>query len=76
MTVAEVIEALQEFDPKTRVLVNGYEGGYDDIAISEVIPVVLNVHREWYYGKHDEVRMVTQAIGGKKQIDAVILKRI
>lgn len=31
MTVDELIKALMTFPPETRVVVRGYEGGYDDI---------------------------------------------
>jgi hypothetical protein len=76
MTIAELIEALQEFNPNTRVLVRGYEGGYDDVAVSEIVPVILNVHREWYYGKHDDPNVVTGEVKEKDKIDAIILKGI
>ena len=55
MTVKELIEKLQQLDPELHVFVDGYEGGYDDIAISEIKDIELNVHEEWYYGKHDNV---------------------
>jgi hypothetical protein len=53
MTVKELIEKLQQLDPELHVFVDGYEGGYDDVAISEIKDIELNVHEEWYYGKHD-----------------------
>ena len=55
MTVKELIEQLQQLDPELHVFVDGYEGGYDDVAVSEVKEIALNVHSEWYYGKHDNV---------------------
>jgi hypothetical protein len=55
MTVKELIEQLQKLDPELHVFVDGYEGGYDDVAVSEVKEIALNVHSEWYYGKHDNV---------------------
>jgi len=77
MTVAELIETLREFNPETRVVVDGYEGGYADVAVSETTPILLNVHHEWYYGEHDIPGLVTgRAAEGKKKVDAVILKRI
>lgn len=33
MTVAELIERLKKSDPRMRVLVDGYEDGYDDPSI-------------------------------------------
>lgn len=55
MTVKELIEQLQTLDPDLHVFVRGYEGGYDDVGpISPVMEIALDVHKEWYYGKHEE----------------------
>jgi hypothetical protein len=55
MTVKELIEQLQTLDPDLHVFVQGYEGGYDDVGpISNVIDIALDVHTEWYYGKHED----------------------
>ena len=53
MTVKELIKQLQQLDPELNVFVDGYEGGYDDVVISEIKNIALDVHNEWYYGKHD-----------------------
>lgn len=63
MTVKELIESLSKIeDQEIRVMVNGYEGGVDDIVIGNgidntpaIIHVALDVNREWYYGKHERV---------------------
>lgn len=64
MTVKELIEALSKVeDQEVRVMVRGYEGGVDDIVIGNgidnntpaIIYVALDVHREWYMGKHERV---------------------
>ncbi len=54
MTVKELIEKLQELDPETRVMTNGYEGGYCDASVSEVCEIALNVNKAWCYGPHDD----------------------
>jgi hypothetical protein len=55
MTVKKLIEQLQQLDPDLHVFVRGYEGGYDDAGpISPVIEIALDVHEEWYYGKHED----------------------
>jgi hypothetical protein len=69
MIVKELIEQLQQLDPELYVFVDGYEGGYDDIAISEVKDIALNVNKEWWYGQHDN-------INDDKFIDAKIVKGI
>jgi hypothetical protein len=52
MNVRELINILSQFDPETRVVVAGYEGGFNDIT--EIHPQTLrvNVNKEWYYGSH------------------------
>ncbi len=55
MIVKELIEQLQQLDPDLHVFVQGYEGGYDDVGpISNVMDIALDVHTEWYYGKHED----------------------
>jgi len=55
MRVRELIEALQKVPQDARVLVRGYEGGYDDIDGGDVGLFALNVNKEWYYGNHDAI---------------------
>jgi len=69
MTVKELIEKLQQLDPELHVFVDGYEGGYDDVAISEVKDIALDVHKEWYYGKHDN-------FDEDRFFDAVVVKGV
>ena len=54
MTVADLIKELEKLDPTLNVFVKGYEGGYNDARIGDVRDVALNVHSEWYYGKHED----------------------
>jgi hypothetical protein len=55
MTVKELIEQLQQLDPDLHVFVQGYEGGYDDAGpVSNVMDIALDIHTEWYYGKHED----------------------
>jgi len=57
MNAAELITKLQALpDHSKRVIVRGYEGGYHDITKFEFVNLRLNVHKEWYYGNHDEAR--------------------
>lgn len=57
MTVRELIEKLSQIEnQETRVMINGYEGGVNDINnIASIIDVALDVNDEWYYGKHERV---------------------
>lgn len=57
MKVHELIEKLQTVDSDLYVFVKGYEGGYDYIAFDpEQKDIALDVHEEWYYGRHDDAR--------------------
>jgi len=53
MKVYELMDILKDHDPEMRVVVRGYEAGYDDVDRVVKLNVCLNVHKEWYHGKHD-----------------------
>jgi hypothetical protein len=84
MTVKELIESLSKIeDQNIRVMVRGYEEGYDDIVIGNgidnntiAIPaiqyVALNVNDEWYYGRH-EVQNFDHEYKGREIVEAIIL---
>jgi hypothetical protein len=86
MNIKELIESLSKIeDQNIRVMVRGYEEGYDDIIIGNgidnnttVIPaivnVALNVNEEWYYGRHERVENIDQnTIGMYNVVKAIIL---
>jgi hypothetical protein len=52
MTVRELIKLLQAYSGDIRVVVAGYEGGYNDISHGELIELNLNVNDAWYSGPH------------------------
>ena len=55
MIVKELIEQLQQLDHDLHVFTEVYEGGYNDlVTVSEIRDIALDVHTEWYYGKHEE----------------------
>ena len=54
MTVAELIEQLLKLKPDARVIVNGYEAGYEDVKGVEYRDIRLNVNDNWYEGPHEE----------------------
>jgi hypothetical protein len=41
MNIKELIEKLKQFDPETLVVVNGYEGGADNINSIEKTTIIL-----------------------------------
>jgi hypothetical protein len=72
MKVKELIEKLQAFDQEMLVLVDGYEDGLTEPKEPIVIKVNLNVHNEWYYGKHKQVYKNDKE---KEDCEAVYLSR-
>ena len=75
MTVKELIEKLSELDPELHVFTHAYEGGYNDIKISDIKEIALNVYSEWYYGKHEEVALLSLSVKkeNKKVVQGIIL---
>ena len=63
MTVDELIQLLAKHPPDLRVMVQGYEDGFDDLEAGCVVKGVatLNVNSAWYYGRHEE------ALAGDKE---------
>lgn len=60
MTIAELIEELQNYPQDTRVVVRGYEGGVNDVDEVELTEIYLNYNAgTWYYGKHEVVEYAT-----------------
>ena len=53
MTAIELIKILQEFPENTKVLVEGYETGYDDIpSVDEIVVYYRDV--DWWDGNYEE----------------------
>ena len=55
MKVKDLIAHLQTFDPELEVMIDGYEGGIENITEVEMVQVALDVNQSWYYGKHEMV---------------------
>lgn len=55
MNVAELKELLNNYPDTARVVVDGYEGGVNEVNNIELIKIKLNVNSAWYYGTHKEV---------------------
>ena len=56
MTVDELIRMLESYPPDLRVVVDGYEGGVDDLEARLLLVrgIRLNVNADWYYRRHEE----------------------
>ena len=63
MTIKELIQHLQKHPSDTRVVVSGYEDGYNDIIEVKEVILQLNTYTEWYYGQHADAKN-----GGEKAV--------
>jgi hypothetical protein len=74
MNVQQLIEELQKHPPEMRVIVNGYEGGYEDLASPHQKSIRLNVHApdKWYYGQHDDEDYSLGSKDGSKETALLI----
>ena len=56
LTVKDLIEALAEYPPDIRVVVNGYEAGFDDLHVDSLRTICIRPkpdHSEWE-GENEE----------------------
>ena len=78
MTVREMIELLGRYPDDMRVVVSGYENGYDDLSPGQirVIPVVLDYGNHVWDGRHGDVGDLPVAARADAQtIDVLALRR-
>lgn len=55
MTVKELINHLQQVqNQEMKVVVNGYEGGFDDIKNPKFIIAYEQIDHNWYDGKYEQ----------------------
>ena len=58
MTVEELIEVLQQHDPKAKAVVSGYEGGYKDVKALETLELVPDFYNERWMGPYENLDTV------------------
>jgi len=68
MTAEELIKELKKLPRYTPVVVEGYEGGYNDITISDTITVRQKRDSHWYEGEFESVEDAERT-PGKDLID-------
>ena len=51
MTVTELMDELAKLPADRRVVVQGYEDGFDDVSVIEPILIEKNPSDAWYYGR-------------------------
>ena len=76
MTVKELVEQLSLLDPELHVFVNGYEGGFHYVEISEPKDISLNWYEEWklYYGPHELTKNIREEFRPQyQQVKGIVL---
>ena len=75
MTFNELIQLLDGYQPDLRVVVNGYEEGYDDLSPGQlsVTRVALNTGKDRWEGQHGIPDGLTD---GADVIEALVLRRV
>jgi hypothetical protein len=52
MTAKELIILLQELPPEIKVVIRGYEEGYNDIRQLKPVKLKEDMNAKWYYGEY------------------------
>lgn len=58
MTVEELIEVLQQHDPKATTVVSGYEGGFKDVKFVETLELVPDFYNQHWMGPYENFEVV------------------
>jgi hypothetical protein len=71
MRVKNLIDLLQKEDPEMRVIIDGYEGGYDEVKKILHVEIIPNVGKKdaWWYGEFD------YAVGNNNSEKALLFPR-
>jgi hypothetical protein len=56
MTAQQLIQLLQNLPPTTKIVVRGYEDGYNDILKLIEVKIKNNIESVWYNEEYEESR--------------------
>ena len=79
MSVYELIRLLEKHPPDLRVVVNGYEEGYDDLEMEHlsVVEIALNTGKHRWEGQHGDPNGLSgSAPGDAEVVAALVLRRV
>jgi len=54
MTASELISELNDLPPETKIVVRGYENGYNDIIMLRKFKITINKERKWWDGEYTD----------------------
>ena len=54
MKAQELISHLQALPPETKVVVRGYEDGYNDVLLLKMVKIKPRVDAHWYDGEFED----------------------
>ena len=78
MTIGELIQLLERHPRDIRVVVNGYEEGYDDLSPEQisVVRFLLDTGVHAWKGRHGDPRDVSERVRNHAgPVDALVLRR-
>ena len=58
MTAEELINSLKELPPEIKIVVRGYEEGFNDISQLKPLKLMHAADSKWYYGEYFKNNMV------------------
>ena len=78
MTVKELVELLEKYPDDLRVVVNGYEDGYDDLSPNRIFTTKIHLGagtHDWE-GQHSDLPYESEAAADEaKIVDALVFRR-
>ena len=74
MTTVELVQILAQHPPGLRVVVNGYEEGYDNLSPEQlsVVSIALNAGKHCWEGQHGDPDVLP---GNAEVVEALVLRR-
>lgn len=79
MTVKELVEYLEKYPDDLRVVVNGYEDGFDDLSPERitVIKIQLDTQIHDWEGQHSDFHgSETEIADDAEIVEALVLRRV
>jgi len=79
VTVRELISVLERYSSDMRVVVDGYEQGYDDLSPEQIsmVRIALDTGMHEWEGRHAYCNELPADLAGQLEtVDALVLRRV